>query len=144
MTYRMPPKWIAIAGGATAYSTLLNNHNGLAHTGHAHTTGAEPDGPTNATEPSTPTVESTTDESLAPTSEAHEIDVITMPSAEAEETGSNGSTSEVLPMSQESAPTPVSQAGLSDGFSISLGEPLLGLIIAGPFLLNALRRRVQS
>ncbi|MEM7066651.1 MAG: hypothetical protein AAF572_26235 [Cyanobacteria bacterium P01_B01_bin.77] len=38
------------------------------------------------------------------------------------------------------AETPNSQGQLSDGFSIGLGESLLGLILVGPFLLMSLKR----
>ncbi|WP_163663861.1 hypothetical protein [Adonisia turfae] len=41
----------------------------------------------------------------------------------------------------EVAPS-VSQAKLLDGFSIGLGEALLGLILVGPFLLMSLKKRL--
>lgn len=50
---------------------------------------------------------------------------------------------EELAVTQES-PVAASQANVAEGFSIGLGESLLGLIIAGPFLLLTLKKQLQS
>lgn len=49
---------------------------------------------------------------------------------------------EEIPAAQKPAPT--SQSGLFEGFSLGLGESLLALLIAGPFVLRIWKKRSQS
>lgn len=49
---------------------------------------------------------------------------------------------QAVPVAQE--PVNTSSSGLLNGFSIGVGEPLLALIIVGPFLLRFWKRRSHS
>lgn len=51
---------------------------------------------------------------------------------------------EEVPAMQKAPTASVARASTSDSFSIGLGESLLGLIIAGPFLLTSLKKQLQS
>ncbi|MGB3616298.1 MAG: hypothetical protein WBA10_21075 [Elainellaceae cyanobacterium] len=51
---------------------------------------------------------------------------------------------EADPSTQAASVASISKASLSEGFSLGIGESLLGLLIAGPFLLMSLKKRFQS
>lgn len=117
-----------IAGiGATAQGTqLLLTRKALAHVG-SHGDEAE--------QTATPAA----GEHHMPSSEAAADASSDMPM----EAGSEAPKQEV-PVTQASPSEPVSRASVSEGFSIGLGESLLGVIIAGPFLIASLKKRLRS
>ncbi|MEM8809938.1 MAG: hypothetical protein AAGF01_28300 [Cyanobacteria bacterium P01_G01_bin.38] len=119
-------------GGLFAYGTqLLIAQNAVAHTNHDHTKDVESSGDVESSVP-------------AAASDKVEIEHTTPSSAEVQKHVSEGAAIQEVPVTEMSLPTPVSRVRLSDGVSIGLGEVLLGLIIAGPFLLISLRKRLQS
>lgn len=126
--------WTVLGGGVVATGALLVlTANAVAHEGHPHGEEAEAAAPT-------------TDEQTAPSSEAAASD----PSAATVQTPATDRPMETHKSPDEAtsetvtAPVAVSQARITEGFSIGLGESLLGLIIAGPFLLLTLKKQLQS
>lgn len=127
--------WIAFGSSSLASGVqLLLNTNAFAH-GGSHGEDTEP-------------------ASSSASGEQHHI-----PPSEAVEAGSEQSEPEamVMPMdttddtsiqevqgAQESLSASISNASVSEGLSIGLGESLLGFIIAGPFLLISLKKKLQS
>lgn len=49
-----------------------------------------------------------------------------------------------VPATQATTSATTSRASVSEGFSLGIGESLLGLLIVGPFLLVSLKKRFQS
>lgn len=114
--------WTVLGSSAVAIAMpLVVTAKAVAHEGHPHQQDTEA-----ANEPSaTPHPESVNTPATDRPLESHESPVET--------------TSET-----PTAPATVAQARVTEGFSMGLGESLLGLIIAGPFLLLTLKRRLQS
>jgi hypothetical protein len=133
MTHWTRNDWTVLGSSAVATGALLvSRANAVAHEGHPHGEEAETAAPT-------------TDEQTAPSAEA-----ASAPSAATVHTPATDrpmqthnspdeATSETM-----TTPAVVSQARITEGFSIGLGESLLGLIIAGPFLLLTLKKRLQA
>lgn len=126
--------------GSSAMATgvlLVITEKALAHEGHPHRGEAESASPL-SDEKSRPDSETAVHE---PPASVH-IETGDMPTSdmpmEANETPIEGKTE------TQSPPTAVSQASVTEGFSIGLGESIFGLIIAGPFLLLSLKRQLQS
>ena len=114
----------------------------LAHINHAHAGAAEQVLPPAVGERYAPlsALETTTSNA----DKASSDDSMAMPSSEMQRNAVDEIAIEEIPATQVSPSTSLSRAGLSDRFPISLGEPLLGLIITGPFVLIFLRKRLRA
>ncbi len=127
-----------VMGGSTVATgmPLVVTAEALAHSG-SHGEDAETSAA--ADEHHTPEPEAATSEEMpeSPDAEGAITPAADMPMA-ADETPIEESA-----VAQES-PVAVFQANVTEGFSIGLGESLLGLIIAGPFLLMSLKKQLQS
>ncbi|NEQ43926.1 MAG: hypothetical protein F6K00_10365 [Leptolyngbya sp. SIOISBB] len=102
----------------------------LAHAGHDHSRNA--DAEPSAREQAAPEPESNTTDSEAPTPPAAEMP---MDAAEPMPMPETAATEESLSATAASVPA---------GFSLGFGEPLLALIVVGPFLLRALKKQLHS
>jgi len=125
--------WTVLGSSAVATGALLvSRANAVAHEGHPHREEAAAAAPT-------------TDEQTVPSAEA-----ASDPSATTVHTPATDRPMETHKSPDEAtsetvtAPAAVSQARITEGFSLGLGESLLGLIIAGPFLLLSLKKQLQS
>ncbi|WP_346293190.1 hypothetical protein [Sphaerothrix gracilis] len=131
--------WKIIGGSAIATKAPLTlTAAALAH-GGSHGEDAEATSPVTASEHHTPTPETAASKEMPESSNAEGG---VMPTTDipmkADET-----TIEVSPATQGS-PVAVSRANVTEEFSVGLGEALLGFIIAGPFLLLSLKKKLQS
>lgn len=124
----------AVAAGMQGVVTAAASAHGGSHGKETKATAA-----TTADEHHTPAPETAASESP----ESSNTEGMVMPAADmpmpADETPI-----EETPAAQESPAASVSQANAAEGFSMGLGESLLGLIIAGPFLLLSLKKQLQS
>lgn len=125
--------WTVLGSSTVVTGALLvSRANAVAHEGHPHGEESETAAPT-------------TDEQIVPSAEA-----ASDPSAATVHTPATDRPMETHKSPDEATPetvtTPatVSQARIVEGFSIGLGESLLGLIVAGPFLLLTLKKQLQS
>lgn len=127
--------------------TILSTHSAaLAHVGHDHSRSAEPA----ATEESADSAATETAEDGPNASEAHSMtesademsveDSQPMPMDMADDVPAQDAVTEAQVVPENST----TRATISEGFSIGFGESMLGLIIAGPFLLASLKKQFQS
>lgn len=126
---------------------IFSMHPGaLAHNGNDHSRGAEPaatEAPAAAAATEPATDGPSTPEAHSMTESAAEMPVensqpMLMDTADDASTQDAVTETQVVP---ENSPT---RANVSEGFSIGFGESMLGLIIAGPFLLASLKKQFQS
>jgi len=130
--------WTVLGSSAVASGTqLVIAANAVAHEGHPHRKEAEAAAPT-LDEQTVPNAEAASDAPAAPQTESVNAPATDMP-METHKSPIDETPSETL-----TAPAAVAQARITEGFSIGLGESLLGLIIAGPFLLLTLKKQLQS
>ncbi|MFE4105053.1 hypothetical protein [Almyronema epifaneia] len=118
----LPQSQIAIANGVSH----LKPSQLLAHQGHPHAEDA-------------PHPPSTPQETSANSPPAADPAATSEPAATP-----SGSSLESTSGSDPSLTAPVAQTSLADGLAFGLGESLLGLLVASPFLLMALRKYLQS
>lgn len=135
--------WTALGSSALATGVqLVVSADTLAH-GGSHGGESEP-ATTAAGEHHTPPAETAATGGPSVASESPEADAMVMPSDEMPMDATDDTSIQEIPVAQESLPASVSRASVPGGFSIGLGESLLGLIIAGPFLLISLKKQLQS
>ena len=121
--------WMTFGGGSLASGVpLVTGPDALAH-GGSHEAEA-PSAATSAEEHHTPSADAAASDSL----EQASTDTAVNDEVSIEET----------PVTQAAASAPISKASASEGFSLGLEESVLGLLIAGPFLLISLKKRFQS
>lgn len=136
--------WIALGSSSIASGMhLVVNADALAH-GGSHGQEGEPATASAAGKHHAPRAETTATGASSTALEPLEADTMAMPSAEVPMDATDDASMQELPAAQESLPASVSNASVSGGFSIGLGESLLGLIIAGPLLLISLKKQLQS
>lgn len=124
--------WQAFGGSAVATALpLLATDSAYAHKG-SHAEEPESASPSEADAASS-SPETTTDASPEPSDGE-----MVMPASE------EPLKTDETPIQAESPTKAVSQANVAEGFPIGWGESLLGLIVAGPFLLLSLRKQLQS
>ena len=121
----MIPSGISLASGVQ----LVAGSNALAH-GGSHGEDASSTAPSAEEHHTSPTEAAASDSPDQASTDA----VVTDNEVSIQET----------PETQATASAPVSRASVSEGFSLGIGESLLGLLIAGPFLLISLKKRIQS
>ncbi|NER80188.1 MAG: hypothetical protein F6K42_11520 [Leptolyngbya sp. SIO1D8] len=130
--------WTVLGSSAVAIGTqLAASTNALAHEGHPHRNEAESTSPSSTDEQSIPDAETAIESPGSTHDETVEMPSTEMPMEERQ-------TPIEATSESPSSPAAVSQANVTEGFSIGLGESLLGLIIAGPFLLLTLKKRLQA
>jgi len=112
---------------------LVAATDAFAH-GGSHGEEAEAETPATTGEHHTPSSEAASGGSPAPS----KPDMMVMPATK----NPSSDTDETL--AQESPSAPISQASISEGFSLRVGESLLGFLIAGPFLLISLKKQLKS
>lgn len=129
-----------VMGGSTVATgmPLVVTAEALAH-GGSHGEAAEATDAATAGEHHTPDPEAAASEAMPKSPDAEGA---VTPAADSS-IASDETPIEESAVAQES-PVAVSQANIAEGFSIGLGESLLGLIIAGPFLLMTLKKQLQS
>ena len=137
---------LLLTSSALAAGTqLLVTHSALAHAGHAHmeeATQVEPSTPENQRELSS---ESAATEEIASPSDKVNSDPTMMPPLEMHMNSTDRAPVQETQATQEATSSSLaSVARLSDGFFIGLGETLLGIIIAGPFLLMFLKKQLHA
>lgn len=126
--------WMALSSSSIAAGVqLVAAADALAH-GGSHGKEAEVEAPAATGEQHTPSSEAASSTSPAPS----ETDTIVMPTTESPSDISDKT------LTQESSSAPISQASISEGFSLGVGESLLGFLIAGPFLLISLKKQLKS
>jgi hypothetical protein len=129
--------WTVLSSSAVAIGTqLVVTANAVAHEGHPHRQDAEAASPPTDEQPTTD-AEAASEPSATTHTESVNTPATEMPMETPE--SPIEATSET-----PTAPAAVSQARITEGFSIGFGESLLGLIIAGPFLLLTLKKQLQS
>lgn len=129
--------WTVLGSSTVVTGALLVlTANAVAHEGHPHGEEAEAAAPT-------------TNEQTAPNEDAAS-DPAAVTQTESVNTSAPDRPMETHPSPDEATsetvttPADVSQARITEGFSLGLGESLLGLIIAGPFLLLSLKKQLQA
>lgn len=129
--------WTVLGSSTVVTGALLVlRANAVAHEGHPHREEAAAAAPT-------------TDEQTASNEDAASVPAAAT-QTESVNTSAPDKTMETHPSPDEAmsetvtAPAAVSQARITEGFSLGLGESLLGLIIAGPFLLLTLKKRLKA
>lgn len=142
MAHWTPQYRITLMGGMLSYGTqLLIGQDAKAHTNHDHTKKAEQTAPAAASEQPPSASESAIEE---PAVGHDKTDANAVPSSDMQMEVPGEITIQEVPVTQASPSTAASQAAFLDGFSIGLGESLLGLMITGPLLLRTLRKWLQS
>ena len=126
-----------IAGTIVAIAPLMTTRRASAHENHYgedHT--EQTDSEATGEQSGLTSKSATTEEASLAADEAGPEANITLPEQ------SNDAAIQEVPAAQTVAST--AEAGLFGGFSIGLGETLLALIIAGPFILISMKRKIHS
>lgn len=132
--------WTALGGSALlSGAQLAVTPRALAHAGH-HGKAAEPETP--GATGKHPMPSSVADPSQSPPQP--DPDAMATPAGEMPMNMTDEPPMQATPVVQESLSPLASQSGLSEGFSLGWGESLLGLLIAGPFLLLSVKKQLQS
>lgn len=139
MFYLTPHNRLALIGTLAASTQLLIAREALAHAAHGEAKQSKETETTAEKEHQTPSTKSAGIKQASPSLDKSDAEANVMPSSQS---SANETAIQETPASQETSS--VSRAELFDGFSIGLGESLLGLVIVGPFLLFSLRKRLQS
>ncbi|MEM9905291.1 MAG: hypothetical protein AAF921_09745 [Cyanobacteria bacterium P01_D01_bin.44] len=143
MAHWTPQYRIALMGGMLSYGAqLLIRQDAEAHTNHDHTKRDDQADPAAAGEQ--PTSASDASAIEEPAVSPNKADSDALPSSDVQMEAPAETAIQEVPATQASPSTAASQALFLDGFSIGLGESLLGLMIAGPLLLRSLRKWLQS
>jgi len=126
---------------------LLITRRALAHEAHYETESAEPTEDQADGEQSAPQSEPAAAEEVTPALDKTDSNTNAEPSGDvinkiSEDSAEDGTTIQETSATQLSNST--AEASFLEGFSIGLGESLLALIIAGPFVLLSLKRRFHS
>lgn len=138
MTHRTPQYRIALMSGILSYGTqLLIGQDAKAHTNHDHTKKAEQTAPAAASEQPPSVSESAIEE---PAVNHDKADSDAVPSSNMPMETPGEIVIQEVPATQTSPSSAASQAAFLGGFSVGLGEAMLGLVIAGPLLLRSLRK----
>ena len=119
---------------------LVTVRGALAHSDHYESEPAEPvDAPAAIEQPgSSPKPAAAIEGNPKNMMDGSEADIVS-PDNSLDKEIEKDTTLQEIPTGQTAASS--SEAGLLDGFSVGLGESLLALIIAGPFLLISMKRR---
>lgn len=126
--------WITLGSGSLAFGVqLIAASDAFAHDGH-HGDDAQP-----TTTPSS-------DQHQPQTSETTTRQLSDKPTTDEKVMPSSGVTkmTDEVPVTQASTAESTSKASVSGGFSLGVGESLLGLLIIGPVLMISLKNRYQS
>lgn len=133
----------AFLGMAVSTSALgLSASQAIAHSNHYKTDQPEQTSPLNSQQPGLSSESADTSETtLQEATSADKIDSAAN-DLSADNQQKHKPVFEEIPVSREPAST--SKSGLFDEFSISLGESILAMLIAAPFVLCTWKKRTQS